>query len=77
MSSSRTEYNQECGTGTGTTCEIAGNGIDDLCLTYLTTANPDVCSGTCNTQVSAAVTACEESVSLIVARKMILVTKHL
>ena len=57
-----------CGTGTTTACLTAGEAISDTCEDYLDTANPAVCSGTCNTQVSAAATACADSVSLIVAR---------
>ena len=51
--------------------------IDGLCSTYLITANPAVCSGTCNTQVSEAATTCADEVSLVVARYVSLATKHL
>ena len=58
-----------CDSGTTAACSAAAEAInDDTCLEYLNTANSAVCSGTCNTQVSAAATACADSVSLMVAR---------
>lgn len=42
--------------------------IDESCVTYLNSANPVVCSGTCNTQLAAAITACANEVSLTVVR---------
>ena len=58
-----------CDSGTTTACLTAGQAIDDSCSDYLDTANPaTLCSGTCNTQLSAVAAACEDSVSLMVAR---------
>ena len=56
---------------------MAAYSIDESCITYLNRANPVVCSGTCNTQLSAAATACADEVSLTVARYVTLATKHL
>ena len=57
-----------CNSGITTACLTATTAVNMSCTTYLSTANPDVCSGTCNTQLSEVATACANSVSLIVAR---------
>ena len=58
-----------CDSGTTAGCLTTIEAINnETCLDYLNTANPALCSGTCDTQVSAAATACADSVSLMVAR---------
>ena len=53
------------GTNTGN-CETATDSIDDVCSSLFNSANSSACSGTCGTQLSAAVAASASSVSLIV-----------
>ena len=57
-----------CDSGTTTECLNAGEAVDDECSANVTTANPAVCTGECDRQLSAAANACADSVSLIVAR---------
>ena len=52
------------GTNTNMECENAANAVDDSCKQLLSTANPTVCSGTCETQLSRLVTACGSNVSV-------------
>ena len=56
--------NYDGGTNTGN-CETAYSAIGGMCLSLLNNGNSSICAGTCGTQLSAAVTACESSVSLL------------
>ena len=62
-----TAYDTVCddgGTNTGN-CDTAYSVVDATCLSLLNTGNSSACAGTCGTQLSEAVTACESSVSLL------------
>ena len=62
-----TAYDSLCGYGGANTgnCETAFSAIEGTCLSLLNTGDSSVCAGTCGTQLSAAVNACESSVSLL------------
>ena len=62
------------GTNTGN-CETATDAVDDVCSSLLNSANSSTCSGTCGTQLSAAVAACASSVSQIARYIQIPVTR--
>ena len=51
----------------GQTCASAQDNLDFRCVTeLLNTANPSVCSGSCDIELAALRTACRNSVSLII-----------
>ena len=60
----RGEYNRICGINTGA-CEVAIGNLSDDCSDSLSDGDTSVCSGTCATQLNAAVSACGSGVSLI------------
>ena len=45
-------------------CENAANAVDNSCISLLSVANPAVCSGMCNTQLSRVAVACGSNVSV-------------
>ena len=62
-----TAYDTVCddgGTNTGN-CDTAYSAIENMCLSLLNNGDSSACAGKCGTQLSAAVNACESSVSLL------------
>ena len=53
------------GTNTGNQYETAYSAVDGTCIQSLNNNDASVCTGTCGTQLSAAVTACGSNVSLL------------